>query len=440
MRTLVLLGLIPILAACATPAQPAPTQPPVVQTVVVPETVVAPAQGNAPRPAETHAAETRAAESAPTSVSSLTTAPKATPANAPQPQSVGITLGAPRQLMHEKQPDALGMTGIPDQPLTPILQPDKSYRLFIAGGEIGGIRGGPGLISTKDFITYTPVVGNPKEAQPVLTPSCRENTDASCADNYDAVYAGVDLVFPSSNGKDLVMIYQGVNKNFAIQVDGFYSVVALAISTDNGVTWTRRGPIITGSDPKPTNPKPGANGADQSGAIVANGYIYDFYPYFPSRSAEDSTIQAARAPVASDGAPGTWTKYYNGSFGSQPGIGGLGSPVVPSASACKRPAQPWLAFSTYLNEYVMVFVCKQGWFFSTSADLVTWTVPTQFYTAPAPLFGKDQPTDENASLVTPGNAGQVIGQTGYVLYASTPAWGKTAHMLWMRPFTFTKSQ
>lgn len=43
------------------------------------------------------------------------------------------------------------------------------------------------------------------------------------------------------------------------------------------------------------------------------------------------------------------------------------------------------------------------------------------------------------SLVTPGNPGQVIGQTGYVLYASTPAWGKTPHMLWMRPFTFNKS-
>lgn len=185
-----------------------------------------------------------------------------------------------------------------------------------------------------------PTVGKSTEAQPVLTPSCRENSSSSCADNYDAVYVGVDFVFPSSNGKDLVMLYQGVNKNFATTVDAFYSVVALATSSDNGVTWTRKGVVISGSDPKPTNPKPGANGADQSGAIVANSFIYDFYPYFSSTSNGDSTIQAARAPIASDGAPGSWTKYYNGSFGSQPGLGGVGSPIIPSTSACNRPAQP----------------------------------------------------------------------------------------------------
>lgn len=345
--------------------------------------------------------------------------------------------------MHERQPDAFGMNGVPDQPLTPIQQPDKTYRLFIAGGYIGGIRGGPGLISTKDFLTFAPVVGSGKEAQPVLTPSCRDSSDSlSCRDNYDADYAGPDLVFPSSNGKDLVMIYQGVTVNFGTLHDlgSFYSVVALATSADNGTTWKRRGPVISGSDPKPTaNPKPGAIGADQSAAIIANGYIYDFYPYFPSRPGEDSTIQVARAPVVDDGTPGTWTKYYGGSFGSQPGLGGLGSQIIPTTSACKRPAQPWLTFSTYLSEYVMVFVCQEGWFFSTSTDLVRWTVPAQFYSAPAPMFGKDQPTEENVSLVTPGNAGQVIGQTGYVLYASTPAWGKTAHMLWMRPFTFVRN-
>ncbi len=88
----------------------------------------------------------------------------------------------------------------------------------------------------------------------------------------------------------------------------------------------------------------------------------------------------------------------------------------------------------------MVFICEEGWFFSTSTDLANWAAPTQFYTAPAPMFSKDQQTDENLSLVTPGNDGQVIGQTGYVLYASTPVWGRAPHELWMRPFTFVKNQ
>ncbi len=55
----------------------------------------------------------------------------AAPANAalsaaptePAPLSVSITLGKPQQLFHVNKPDALGMKGVPDQPLTPILQP-----------------------------------------------------------------------------------------------------------------------------------------------------------------------------------------------------------------------------------------------------------------------------------------------------------------------------
>jgi hypothetical protein len=33
-------------------------------------------------------------------------------------------------------------------------------------------------------------------------------------DNFDANYEGVDLVFPSKNGKDLLMTYRGITKNF----------------------------------------------------------------------------------------------------------------------------------------------------------------------------------------------------------------------------------
>ncbi len=356
-----------------------------------------------------------------------------------------INLGPSRQLFNVGNPDALGMKGVPDQPLTPIQQPDGSYHLFIVGGTIGGMLGSTGLISTRDFLTYTPLAGSSTEAQTVFNRSCPGDPGpAACVGNYDANYAGADLVFPASNGKDLLMLYQAVTKEFGTSYGSgaFYSVVALAKSTDGttGAAWTRLGPVITGSDPKPTtDPKNGATGADQSGAIVANGYVYDFYPYFPSRPGEGgSTIQVARAPLSTDGAPGTWTKYYNGAFGTQPGLGGLGSQVIPTTRVCTRPAQPWLAFSTYLNRYVMVFVCEQGWFFSTSTDLVNWAAPTQFFAAPASEFNHNQETDENVSLVTPGNAGQVIGQSGYVLYASTPAWGRTPHELWMRPFTFEK--
>lgn len=70
MNKLVLLGVIPLLAACASPG-PAPTLPPVAQTVVVTQTVIATAQPTATSP-------------------SSTAAPTLTPTNAPSPTG-GVT-------------------------------------------------------------------------------------------------------------------------------------------------------------------------------------------------------------------------------------------------------------------------------------------------------------------------------------------------------------
>ena len=364
--------------------------------------------------------------------------------NSPLPAQVEINLGSPQQLFHAGNADAMGMTGVPDMHTAVVQQPDSSYRVWIAGRFLSdSIEGATGLITTKDFLSYSPV-GNPATAQVVLGPSCRPGTIA-CWNNVDADYAGADLVFPASNGKDLLMLYHGQTKYYGVrppdrQTDPSWCVMALARSTDNGVTWTRQGAVLSGTDPKPdTIPSGGILGVVEPGAIVANGYIYAFYAYFPTPGFADAgppTLQVARAPVASDGAPGSWTKFYAGSFGSQPGLGGLGSQVVPTVLTDSRPAQPWPFYSSYLNAYVLLFLCNGGWYFSTSTDLVTWAPPKQFFTAPSSEFTAGQATDENVIMVTPGNPGQVIGQTGYVLYAHTPSWGSVPHELWMRPFTF----
>ncbi len=363
---------------------------------------------------------------------------------APIPADVVINLGAPQQLFHAGNPDAMGMTTVPDMHTTFIRQADSTYRVWITGHFYSdSVYGATGLITTRDFLKYKPV-GNPAIAQVVLAPSCRPGS-AACWNQYDADYAGADLVFPATNGKDLLMLYHGQSIYYGVRApdeknDPAWSVVGLARSSDNGVTWQRQGSVVSGSDVKPdTIPAGGIMGAVEPGGIVAGGYIYVFYAYFPTQGDSDSgpsTIQVARAPVSTDGAPGSWTKFYEGAFDSQPGLGGSGSQVVPTVFADSRPAQPWPVYSTYLNAYVLVFICEGGWYFSTSTDLVTWAPPKKFFSAPVKEFTVGQQTDENVVLVTPGFREQTIGQAGYVLYSHTPAWHNTPDELWMMPFAF----
>ena len=180
-----------------------------------------------------------------------------------------------------------------------------------------------------------------------------------------------------------------------------------------------------------------------TGLLNTTNYV-DYWPGYSAGTTNvvpvfvPSSLQVARSAITNDGAPGTWFKYYTNAFNS-PALGGLGAQIVPIVCGCTRNAQPWPVFSTYLNAYVLVFLANEGWFFSTSTNLVTWSSPTQFFTAPNIEFTAGLPTDENVILVTPGNPTRVIGQTGIVLYAQTPDWTGASHELWSRPFAFIKT-
>ncbi len=362
-----------------------------------------------------------------------------------KPPPIGIYLGAPTQLL---APHQLGMTDVPDMH-TAILPQGNTNRLWIAGRfENDTVEGATGLLLTTDYVHfvsgYSPGTTN---AVPVFVPSYRgytaTNTSPGGYTNFDAAYAGADLVWTATNGSDLLMLYHAETWAFGTnapndQLPGWASV-GLARSFDGGLTWTNRQQVITGSDPKPdTNPPAQIYGAVEPGAIIASNYVYAYYAYFSLTNSGNSFIQVARSALTNDGAAFTWTKYFNGSF-SQPALGGQGSSIIPSVCGCTRPAQPWPVFSTYLNAYVLVFLANEGWFFATSTNLVTWSSPVQFFTAPNNEFTTGLPVDENVILITPGNPPQVVGQTGLVLYAHSPAWKNVSHELWSRPFSFTKN-
>ncbi|MDH6109267.1 hypothetical protein P3T36_000039 [Kitasatospora sp. MAP12-15] len=122
-----------------------------------------------------------------------------------------------------------------------------------------------------------------------------------------------------------------------------YDAIDYAVSTDQGHTWTIKDHAITSpysTQRGDTTQFPGqtyyyGDGDQRLFVDTASGYFYVFYG---SRVIDKSGgwkafyEHAARAPIASKMAPGSWQKWYDGSW-SQPGQGGLESNMVPVDSS-----------------------------------------------------------------------------------------------------------
>jgi hypothetical protein len=102
-----------------------------------------------------------------------------------------------------------------------------------------------------------------------------------------------------------------------------HAMMTIASSTDYGFTWRIRGPIIRGTDP------PVADKETGDSCMIAvrfpDGYDYAYCLHNGGHSWDGGYTFAARAP-ATDPGPGSWKKYYNGSW-SQPGVDGKASPL-----------------------------------------------------------------------------------------------------------------
>jgi hypothetical protein len=279
--------------------------------------------------------------------------------------SFGVTLGEPMQALAFRQPGSLGLFNVPDMHTAALPQTEGSYLLWITGN-IGPSAGAIARLSTSDFTHYRNAgPGTPMRAEPVMVPSCRAAASGAsqrrldprvrdakpgsraalaCTQDPDADYVGANSVMVAADGKGLLMFYEAGNKsigNTSISHGWEFNVVARARSSDNGLTWRREDVVVSGADSKPTERSEVTQpGISEFGTVVANGYIYMLYQYVPNSASDadaPAVIQVARAPLASDGAAGTWMKYYQGAF-SQPGISGRGSPVVTTGgtSGCTR--------------------------------------------------------------------------------------------------------
>jgi hypothetical protein len=348
------------------------------------------------------------------------------------PRATSLTLGPQQNVIPRRK---WGTRYVPDERMSYFTAPSGTSYVWMAGGTVAGA-GETIALTTTDFLHVTPrklVNGN-------AVASLLPNHPGSKAP--DADYAGPGSVFPAKNGRDLLMIYHGENHTFnGVETnDEFYATICLARSRDGGLTWEREGGIITGMQPQPAGTPPrSAMGAGNPSAILAGGYIYVFYVNLGYNTGPDQT-HVARALVSSDGKPGAWMKWHDGSF-SQPGIGGKSTPVMARAEPVSKTvwaANGIVSYNTYFHAYLNVFQTAIGVYYATSPDLLHWKIQGQVF-----AFGHNEDAPKTGQLwysypsfFTPGEPNdRTTGQTGYLYYAQA-RWGLEPHTMFRRKLTF----
>jgi hypothetical protein len=345
------------------------------------------------------------------------------------PVAFTATLGAEENVIPPSTP---GLLFVPDEHLSYRRLADGTYDLWMSNG-------GTLMFTTPDLVTLTSVKTSGGVPVGVLQPAGAGTTA------YDADYAGAGSVLVAANG-DLLMIYHAENHLYGtMHYAGvpFYASIALARSSDGGMTWTRAGQIITGHDPQQASqPATGAGALTPSAIAAADGFLYVMYREIDLQS-QTTGLALARAPIASDAAPGSWQKLYQGAF-TEPGLGGsfTALPIVLDPSSENDRRQPFVTFDAYLGAYVLAVVGNGGIYLATSRDLVTWAPGQVILPAPVPdgtVTPTTAPYNWYPTLVSPDQASETTtDQTGYLYYAKGANDGTPHHTMYRRSFTLTR--
>ena len=222
---------------------------------------------------------------------------------------------------------------VADNRFTEIRLPDGRFRGFDAHGETKAIDG------------KTPFdMGGP--ARVVLKPG-PSGSVSSC---------GQWLSHVEARGASLLgFIHDETACNYA--AGQTHKSMAVATSTDFGLTWQNPGQIITGTD-APTRGKNTGEG-DCTAVDGKDGFFYA-YCFRP----RDGGLIVARAPVASPG-PGNWKKFFGGAW-DQPGLGGDATRL---ADGSGRSVARW----TTTGEFSLTGWVKGGLGLFFTADHTTLT-------------------------------------------------------------------
>jgi len=161
--------------------------------------------------------------------------------------------------------------------------------------------------------------------------------------------------------------------------------MVLVTSTDHGRHWTLIGDILTGAHPDDPRSAPGDyyDKGDGDGQLyIDEHFFYMFYRtgwYQKSHDKFFETVRVARCPLSGRMQPGSWRKWYRGSW-NEPGLHGFDSDVFNSNSGDTAA----VFFSRHLGCYVALIGAgdpdvPEGYIATCdSLDRQDWTDPIRF--------------------------------------------------------------
>lgn len=143
-------------------------------------------------------------------------------------------------------------------------------------------------------------------------------------------------------------------------IPGFYCRVALAVSNDDGMTFEKRRPILSGQLPKDPNGRPDQGVGEPCVMVEPEGkFLYAYYTSHERIDGRGVQICMARCPMADAATPGAWKKFHSGGF-TEAGLGGKDTPVVTSGQTDADALFPHVVFARALRQFAMIF-CLNAW-------------------------------------------------------------------------------
>lgn len=258
---------------------------------------------------------------------------------------VAIKLGAPETVLADK---ALGLRAFPDGRLA-LVRTKPDCRVIFAAGVASVLLEGPEM---GKFTKATPVLAKGKPGE------------------FDNGYAGINSVVRARTGK-LLAFYHAEDQEGMTTVGsgipGFYCRVALAVSDDEGMTFAKRGPVLSGKSSKKLNGL-GDQGVGEPWTLgePSGQYLYAYYTSQERSAGRTVDICMARCRVAEALEPAAWKKFHADDF-NEPGLGGNDTPVVTSGTPDSDAVFPQVVLIPELHQFVMTF-CLNAWRETTDAN------------------------------------------------------------------------